>query len=363
VKRHLIAAAALLSINAHAGVVGGPADGMCPAVTEHGPCINKTNDPPGVAPYTTPRIATTTDQPGGPGSVSAARWICKRVGYSHNDFLVWPNKDDATHKHVHWGVDYRGSAVKTADELALLPTTCQGGTGFDTSAMWAPVVVDTSTMTIVAEEQFMKYYKSGYNGILPHQLRTIPNGFTMITGSASNTEKKGPVQHKCDGVDPATGLPTPPQQSQEIPNCPVGTRMVTEIPFPQCVAVDADGNPLLDSPNHKDHVSFTVQRPDLPASELRYGKWCPTTHPYPIPEVRFVITYPKVTVQDQMKNWRLSSDMYWKDANGNVIPGGRTGHADYVKSINSWAWDSIMLNLQGGFDLHGHLIGNGWKTF
>jgi hypothetical protein len=191
-----------------AGVIGGPADGMCPAVTEHGPCVNNTYDPPGVAPYTSPRIATTTDQPGGPGSVSAARWICKRVGYSHNDFLVWPGKDDPTHKHVHWGVDYRGSAVKTADELALMPTTCQGGTGFDTSAMWAPVVVDTSTMTIVAEEQFMKYYKSGYNGILPHQLRTIPNGFTMITGSASNTEKKGPVQHKCDGVDPATGRPS-----------------------------------------------------------------------------------------------------------------------------------------------------------
>jgi hypothetical protein len=79
--------------------------------------------------------------------------------------------------------------------------------------------------------------------------------------------------------------------------------------------------------------------------------------------VRFVITYPKVTVQDQMKNWRLSSDMYWKDANGNVIPGGRSGHGDYVKSINSLHWDSIMLNLQGGFDLHGHLIGNGWKTY
>jgi len=364
-------AAALLSavaLPALAGVIGGPADGMCPAVTDHGPCVNHTFDPAPSAGDDALRIKETHEEPA-PGSVGAVRWTCTLAGINHEDPLVWPGKPSATHAHVYFGAVGVNAFTTDPAQLATMRSTCRGGV-VDQSAMWMPAMVDTGTGAIVAPSVFMKYYKSAYNGILPSQLRTIPNGFTMIAGDAKNREKRGPIVHKCEGKDPVTGQSFPSMAGQDIPDCPVGAALVAEIAFPQCVKVDEQGNPLLDSADHKSHLAYTVWPPNAaPIDEIGRpisadrGRWCPVTHPYPIPEVRFVVTYPKVTEPGQLRRYRYSSDMYYLDAAGNVIPGGRSFHADYRKQINQWAWDSIMERLRGGYDLHGHLIGNGWMTY
>lgn len=366
----ITAALAAVSFSALAGVIGGPADGMCPAVTDHGPCINHALDPTPSLGDDALRVKETKEEPAGPGDIGAVRWTCTLAGINHDDPLVWPGKQNATHAHVYFGAVGVNAFTTDPAQLATMRSTCRGGT-VDQSAMWMPAMVDTGTGEIVAPSGFMKYYKSGYNGILPSQLRTIPNGFTMIAGDAKNREKKGPIVHKCDGKDPVTGRSIPSQAGPDIPDCPVGAALIAEIGFPQCVKVDEQGAPVLDSPDHKSHVAYTVSPPNaapldsngLRVTQYANGRWCPVTHPYPIPEVRLVVTYPKVTEAGQLTRYRYSSDMYHLDAAGNVIPGGRSFHADYRKQINEWAWDSIMERLRGGYDLHGHLIGNGWMTY
>ncbi len=291
---------------------------------------------------------------------------------SHNDPLVWPHKKDATHLHMGYGAKGVDHTTTSPAMLDAMSSTCQGGT-VNRSAYWAPCLIDTRTGGCVKPDHNMIYYKTGYNGIKADQIRSIPNGLRMIAGNARNAAKSGPVQHKCDGTDPATGtsVPAPPGGwSQDIPNCPVGTRLLAEVWFGQCLAVDEQGAPLLDSADHKSHVAYTVWPPNAaPLDELGKpisgdrGRWCPVTHPYPIPEVRYVINYPPVTEPGQLTHYRYSSDMYHLDERGNVIPGGRSFHADYIKWWDAWAWDAILQMLRQSKDGHAYLLGNGWMIF
>jgi hypothetical protein len=372
--RHAVAALlAALSAAASAGVIGGPADGMGPAITEHGPLVNRSLDPPLHQGWAEMRQQDTTEKPVS-GSIGSFRAVCYPAWLSHNDPLKFPGRKDATHLHIGFGAALVDQNTTDPSMLAAMPSTCLGGTT-NRSSYWAPALIDTRTGAPVRPALLMIYYKTGYNGIKASQVRTMPNGLRMIAGSATNAERKGPVQHRCDGDDPATGLPVPVPVggwSQDIPNCPVGTRLITEIWFGQCLQVDADGNPVLSSPDHKSHVSSTVRPPNAApvdpvtgklVTQYSDGKWCPTTHPYPIPEVRAVFFYDPVTEPDQTAGYRYSSDMYYRDANGNVIPGGRSGHVDYMKWWDEAAWSSVLQMLQASKDGHAHLLGNGRKVY
>ena len=364
--KYLVAALAAFSFSALAGVIGGPADGMCPAITEHGPCVNHTFDPPLHEGWATPRTQPTTEQPVS-GSIGSYRSVCYPAWLAHNDPLVWPGKPNATHLHVGFGATRVNQSTTDPAMLAEMPTTCLGGKAVNSSAYWAPALIDTRSGAAVLPVLLMVYYKTGYNGIKAAQVRTIPNGLRMIAGSAMNSEKRGPVQHRCDGMDAPVG-----GWNQDIPSCPVGTRLVTEIWFGQCLQVDAYGNPVLDSPDHKSHVSGTVRPPNAAPvdpvtgkliTQYSDGKWCPTTHPYPIPEVRAVFFYAPVVEAGETANYRYSSDMYYRDANGNVIPGGRSGHIDYIKWWNEDAWAPVLRMLQSSKDGHAHLLGNGTRVY
>lgn len=352
--RHLLAAAlAAFFLPAMAGVIGGPNDHMGPAVTEHGPLVNHALDPATHPGWDVARTKATTQTPA-QSDIGGFRIICFLAGINHDDPLVFPGKPGATHTHTYFGA--KGvNAFTTPEMLSAMPSTCQGGK-VNHSAYWTPALIDTATGAVVPPLYNMVYYKTGYNGIRPDQVRTIPNGLRMIAGNAKNSEKRGPIVHKCVGKDPLTGVENQ-QAGVDIPDCAVGTTLLAEVAFPQCVAVDAYGEPVLDSPDHKAHVAYTVPRPDLGAF-AKYGRWCPLTHPYPIPEVRFVINYPKVTEAGQTKRWRYSSDMY-----DPALPSGRSFHGDYIKMWDDTAWDSLMRLLQASRDGHAYLLGNGLMIY
>ena len=69
--------------------------------------------------------------------------------------------------------------------------------------------------------------------------------------------------------------------------------------------VNADGTPVLDSPNHKDHAAYVEGWPaynsPLPGKAYR----CPATHPYFIPNIAMIVQYEIVAGMDTTK-WNLS---------------------------------------------------------
>jgi hypothetical protein len=140
----------------------------------------------------------------------------------------------------------------------------------DHSAYWIPSLYETGK--VVEPEQVVVYYGS----LLKDKTRTVPmpQGMRMIAGDAKRqvaTPLGAVNQFYCAGG---------PQDGKERstdgnwPVCDGGTLHFT-LRFPDCW----DGLHL-DSPNHKDHVSFGVNGA------------CPTTHPVAVPALTFSIAYP-----------------------------------------------------------------------
>ena len=77
----------------------------------------------------------------------------------------------------------------------------------------------------------------------------------------------------------------------------------------------------LDSPNHRDHVSYHVDN--------HTGGWdvCPSTHPYVIPTFQLAVWF---SVDPNVGTWHLASDEMRPD-----LPAGSTFHADWFG-----AWDN-----------------------
>ena len=107
--------------------------------------------------------------------------------------------------------------------------------------------------------------------------------------------------------------------------------------FPQCW----DGVNL-DSPDHKSHMSYTVNRA------------CPATHPVALPEISFNVIY-EVTEKNAPLHWRLSSDTYDRS-----LPAGYSSHGDW---FNGWKSEFMKAFIdhcdRASRDCHAHLLGDG----
>ena len=182
----------------------------------------------------------------------------------------------------------------------------------------------------------ISYYKTGYNGLTPASIQSLPTGLRMIAGDSANKtpyQWGGPTSFTC--IDPATG--TGPK-TQTIPTtCAAGSTIWMSVMFPQCW----DGVNL-DSPDHKSHMAYPS------------GGTCPATHPVAVPEITTNILY---TVKDVAApaRWRLASDSY--DAS---LPAGYSAHADWFNGWKPQFMDTFIKNCdQPAKDCHAHLLGNG----
>jgi hypothetical protein len=97
--------------------------------------------------------------------------------------------------------------------------------------------------------------------------------------------------------------------------CSNGT-LVVLIRFPDCIAEDSNGQPLIDSADHRSHMAYAVSQSDG-------TRRCPDTHPYPVAtllmEVKFRVPTTTGTVT-------LSSGA------------ASTMHADF---FNAWDQDEL----------------------
>ena len=164
-----------------------------------------------------------------------------------------------TGQHMH---DFFGNtttnANSTYDTLLAGGTTCSKPE--DKAAYWHPTVSWTSnrgkTTTLKASQTFF-YYRAGLKA--PATVKPFPAGLKIVTVQGKK------VEWRCQG---GTWSPTPPTQ------CGDNTTLVVRIFFPDCLQVDANGQPLLDSADHRSHMVDAT------------STGCPSDHPYPVPRLQ-----------------------------------------------------------------------------
>jgi Domain of unknown function (DUF1996) len=301
---------------------------MTPITAQHGgsyPTVDLASIPLGYEGTSTLIIKSTTDY-GTSSDIGAFRIPCVFSHMAFNDPIVYPGQPGKSHLHTFFG-NTNLNAFSTAESIASLNnSTCAGGSA-NHSSYWVPTIIDTLTGKPIAPTGALWYYKTGYDGVLPKDVKPFPAGLRMITGDMNaTTTQPDIVRFDCSAAQLRSGV---------IPNCPAGTQLDFTISFPRCW----DGVNL-DSPNHKSHMAFGT------------GKGCPSTHPVALPLLSLNIHY-DVKQTGETLNWRFSSDH-------NGMPSGYSAHADFFEGWTKDVADTFVKNcLNASKDCHGYLLGNG----
>jgi len=286
--------------------------------------------PPGSPGSPVDRVVPTTDQPTPSGDgVSAFRTVCAYSHMSTDDPIVYPGQPGAAHLHVFWG-NTGVNANSTASSIATTGNgTCRGGT-INRTGYWAPAVIDTKTGAPIAPDLIHVYYKSGYLGVRPEQVRPMPPGLRMVAGNAKATGPQDNAGWKCWNAGGAS-RPT-------IPRCAAGDFIAMTVEFPQCW----NGKDL-DSADHKSHLAYATP-----------GRGCPAAYPVPLPVITFNVLYPVKSGTDT-SGWRLSSDLYPASQ-----PAGYSAHGDW---FNGWKQDIEQTWIHGCVNrpvsCGSHMLGDG----
>jgi hypothetical protein len=300
------------------------------------PFIDATKIPAPVGAYTASRVqaANVADISQVPISsdVGAFREACNFSHMSFDDPIVYPGKSGVSHLHTFFG-NSGADANSTATSIATTGgSTCAGGT-LNRSGYWIPSMIDTKDGSPVIPAASLIYYKTGYLGVRPVDVKPVPAGLRMIAGNAQGaTELPALVaEFACVGT-----VVTNSAWTAHIPACPAGSELVMSLNFPQCW----DGVNL-DSPDHKSHMAYA-------------WNGCPSDHPVALPAISYEIHY-TVTDPSQSARWRFSSDNY-----SSSLPGGYSAHGDYFMGWDAATMSTFVtkcLNLQ--LDCHAYLLGDG----
>jgi hypothetical protein len=173
------------------------------------------------------------------------------------------------HLHNHFGNPntlVTGNTTTGQSLLVANQTSCKAL--WFTSAGWFPVA---QNVPLVSKNQVAVYYRAPGD---QRQVQDIPTGLKIV--------------------------------AHEV-HIKSGGSLVT-VTFPDCVQVDANGRPLLDSANHSSHMV-----------KSRNGV-CPSTHPYRIPRIFYLIRYNGTVTSQTMVSSGVDS---W-------VPFGSEMHADYL---------------------------------
>ena len=270
-----------------------------------------------------------------PSDVGQFRLICSFSHMSFNDPIVYPGQPGKSHLHVFFGNTGTDANSTSATISTTGSSTCSGGT-LNRTSYWAPAMIDTTDGSPVTPAALLVYYKTGFGGVKPADVKAVPTGLRMISGVAAGnpSSPSGAGRFACVGGDQGVGWQT------TIPsNCYQNNSLIMEVDFPQCW----DGVNL-DSPDHKSHMADAT------------GSGCPASHPVPLPAIAYEIYYDlsKVTLS-RMAKWRLSSDNY-----AATSPGGYSSHGDYLMGWDPATMTKIIKNCDNpSMDCHANLLGDG----
>jgi Domain of unknown function (DUF1996) len=279
-----------------------------------------------------PRVKATDDRIND-SDIGAFRVPCAVSHFAFDDPIVSPGKPGASHLHMFFG-NSSTDANSTADSIAKSGnSTCAGGT-LDRTAYWVPAMIDRAGNVIVPDSAIF-YYKTGYLGIKPADVKPMPAGLRIISGDKNLSSAQG--QGHWDCVETYIGHKDSIQDVLNDARCGPGNHVQLSVSFPQCW----DGvNP--DSPDHKSHMANPV------------GGACPSSQPVPIPEITFNVRFPIPAGGTQ--DWHLSSDMY----DYAKLGGGFSAHADW---FDGWDQDTEKTWIENcdnaSKDCHAYLLGDG----
>jgi hypothetical protein len=298
------------------------------------PIVNKDTIPTGSSGFSTVRLTPTSEPVGGSDGTGAFRTVCDFSHMNFDDPIVYPGQPGKAHLHAYFG-NTGANASSTASSIRTSGnSTCRGGI-VNRTAYWVPAMIDTSTNDAIAPDELVVYYKSGYGGVRPADVRAMPTGLRMIAGDMASTAPQSQVHWECEDVGYAS-------RTDHIPSCPAGDRVLMMLDFPQCW----DGVNL-DSANHKSHMAYPT------------GRGCPASHPVAIPVITYNM-YVEVGPGQDTADWRLSSDTI----DDPELPGGYSAHGDWFDGWDAGVRDAWIRNcVQAAADCHGHLVGDGRAMF
>jgi hypothetical protein len=303
------------------------------------PKVNLALVPPAAVGYSALRLIPQNHVPvpntGANSNNGEFRIGCAYSHMSNNDPIVYPNQKGASHLHTFFGNTGVDEKSTNASLASSGNSTCDGGI-MNRSGYWIPSMIDTRDGRPIAPTGANFYYKTGNK----NAVKVPPKGLRMIVGSASASSGQPESTYWC--------APNGGDDTKHIHSCGIGESLIMTIRFPACW----DGKNL-DSPNHKDHMSF-------------YGSGgCPSTHPVQLPDITLNVRYPAVQATDDMSKWRLASDKY-----STSIAGGYSIHADWM---NGWSDDPVTgVNfaeiftkncLQAGMNCGNALLGDGRQYY
>ena len=205
------------------------------------------------------------------------RFDCEVSHYNLDDPIVFPGEDGAAHDHMFWGNTTTDAFSTTDSLLANEDSTCDGRRDGNQAAYWTPVLFDANGDAVEPTDIDVRY--RGRRNVNP-----IPNGLEMLTkpevlGADANDFE---IEEDGDGME-------------------------FEINYPNCLAVDASGDPVLSSDDNISHTAFSD------------GGDCPDSHPHRIPRLQINLEFDL----DIDSDWRLSSDHEGMEQ-------GMSLHADYM---------------------------------
>jgi hypothetical protein len=294
------------------------------------PIVNRDTIPTGSSGFSTFRLSPTSEPVGASDGTGAFRTVCDFSHMNFDDPIVYPGQPGRAHLHAYFGNTGVNAASTAASIRTTGSSTCRGGTA-NRTAYWVPAMVDTSTDDAVAPDEMVVYYKSGYGGVAPADVRAMPTGLRMIAGDMASVAPQSHVHWECEDLGYAS-------RTDQIPDCAPGDRVLMMLEFPQCW----DGVNL-DSANHKSHLAYPT------------GRGCPSSHPVAIPVITYNV-YTEVGPGQDTADWRLSSDTI----DDPDLPGGYSAHGDWFDGWDAGVRDAWIRNcVQAAADCHAHLVGDG----
>jgi hypothetical protein len=300
------------------------------------PAVDLARIPAGLPGSAAFQVHDTSEPPARSGDgIGAFRTVCAYSHMNMDDAIIHPDRPGASpHLHTYFG-NSLAAASTTGPASLRVPNargTCRGGTA-NLSAYWVPSLIDTRTGTPLRPTDDMDvYYKSGYGGVAPGQIKPIPKGLRLLGGdpSATTDQGRGTGQWGCSAD---AGY----RYNGGIPRCPSGAKVGVEINFPQCLAVDGSGRPLIDSPDHRSHARYA-------------DNGCPASHPYAIPVISYVIDW-VVPAGADSSVLKLASD---------TGGAGLSRHGDYIEGWDDTVRDQFVRNCSSqALDCHSNLLGRG----
>jgi hypothetical protein len=233
---------------------------------------------------------------------------CKSSHLAPDDPIVFPGVPGAAHLHEFFG-NTSTNASSTYATMIGKPTTCS--VVGDTAGYWVPALLNGAGQRI-APRRITVYYRDRPQASRP--VTPFPPDFRMIAGSP----QAGVWGFNCDDIALAptskidcTGYPTPYVRATII--------------FPNCGQLDALGNIVKDSADHRSHVAYPIS--------AKVG--CPASHPIQLPHV-------KVNVRFNVTNCIAARCSLSSDAQHSCTVNGCSLHGDFWNTWNQVALTDLV---------------------